>query len=204
MSAISLIGQGPRPLRRWTLCANNMQTLPNYHRDRRTIAFHEAGHVLFDKIMELPVISAELFDDGDERRGQVLVDPGYLQTEKPPLDGAPLSKELMETASVVWASVHVAGIISETILHGIDVNGWLKLDTHDWRIAKALLLAGFGHERALYYTQCVARYILVQRWDLVKVIADELARKGKLNTDDISRLCTGLPQQDWATLLDKW
>jgi len=182
-----------------------MATLPDYQRSRQTIAFHEAGHIVLGWLVNAKtVVSAELFDAADSKKGEVLFDPSCFQDEKPPLDAVPPAQQDLEICAAILASVEVAGIMSETILHGIEVDGWLKLNTQDFRTAREILHRIFGHDFALYYVQCVARFVLVERWELVQLIAAELETKGKLDADDIDRLCAGQAPQDWATLLDKW
>jgi len=151
--------------------------LPHYPRDQRTIAYHEAGHAVFCRLLNIPMARIEAEQTGG---GRVSFAGKY--EDKDDLD--PLPRETLETAAVELACMYVAGVMAETVLHRVNVSGMLLLDTPDWRNAERVLLMAFNSTAPLGYCQRLARAVLREQWEQVEAIAEALLVKGSLSGDE--------------------
>lgn len=172
--------------------------LPNYPRDRRTIAHHEAAHAVLCCLFGVPIRGARVDADGSgkvdlEVARHVDADAplprNATELEAPAADAdIPLPSDAIELAAIRLAVMYVGGVMAELLLHGLSVSGWLALYDSDWRNARAVLTEGFGHDLPLYDCQCVAGVALVEHWAWVSAVADELDLHGAITANDIRRL----------------
>lgn len=172
----------PYPPMEWVRRAWPVVSLPSYERDRRTIAYHEAGHAVLGVLIGLPMGAAHVYEDGG----------GKVELPTPSSVGGTeraIPPAVLESVGAQIASMYVGGTMAELLLHGIEIHGELNLDTPDWRNARAVLREALGHDLALYYCQRGACAMLAANWDWVKAVAEALADAGTLSGDDIRLLC---------------
>ena len=164
------------PPARWIRRIVHNVPLPEYPRDRRTIAIHEAGHAVAMAAFGVPVERVEIHQTADGGfGGSVEPDRAACRARIESPDGEPTpNRSLEEFSSVAMATIYVAGIQAELLHHGLDVSGTLRLDDHDHREAVRHLMTAFRSDGPLWYTQRLARYLLSKRWNLVVALADEL------------------------------
>ena len=177
-----------------------MATLPPYPRGRREIAFHEAAHAVFGAMLGLTHVRVDVFAS-QPLSGFYQFDSKALKSQSVPKEEIP--PEELDLAGLMWAASYVSGVMAETILHGIEVDGWLKRDCQDFRTARTLLTAGSGHDLGLYYAQCLAGHVLSANWDLVAQIAAEIQVRGWLGGEELTRTCAGR-EQCWASVVDRY
>lgn len=180
-----------KPLRtEWMRWAWPAADLPDYRRDdRRTVAYHEAGHAVLQCLLHLPMTGVEVYDQPkDGALGIVNMDMAHIKALATEVSDIEIPRSVLESAAVNLATMFVAGAMAELKLHGLEVTGWLRLDCRDFKNARIVLCEAFGWDRPLYYCQCLATTILTEHWEWVRVVANRLETDGKISPNEIWHL----------------
>lgn len=173
----------------WMSWAWPKVALPEYPRDRRTVAYHEAGHAVLSHILRLPMTGARVHDapPGATPGGSVDLDLPAIKASAAETIDTEIPQSLHELVAIELATMYVAGIMAELKLHGLEVTGWLGLEDRDFLNARILLCEAFGIDLALYYCQCLASAVLAEHWSWVAVVAGEIEANGSVTVEDIAR-----------------
>ncbi len=140
----------------------------------RSMAFHEAGHVVLFGWLGINATSANIWEASSgwfEGRAHMPLQPA-------PQLPAPVRDDL---SAAVAASAFHAGLMAELIAHGLRWEHVIhKLDS-DFRCAEELLAPCFGSHAsgAHAFAQRVALHVLSNRWSEVCRIAEVLATDGE-------------------------
>lgn len=164
--------------------------LPDYPRDdRRTVAYHEAGHAVLQHLLQLPMTGVEVYDQPkDNALGIVNMNTAHIKARATEVSNIEIPPSVLESAAVDIATMYVAGVMAELKLHRLAVTGWLRLYCHDFKNARTVLFEAFGSDRPLYYCQCLAISILTEHWEWVEAVANRLETEGKLSANEVGRL----------------
>ena len=157
----------PLPPRRQIWQVRGTVSCPEFKRDRRSLAYHEAGHAVFALWLGVPSVSAELGADA----GSVMPEwpsPPSDETSFPP------PAALEEFAALMYAALLFSGLQAEILVAGLDVAGLMRAGDDDDRKARAHLREAFRSEVPAWYCQRFARALLTQHWGAVETIAAEL------------------------------
>jgi hypothetical protein len=174
----------------WMLWAWPKVALPEYPRDRRTVAYHEAGHAVLSHMLRLPMTGARVHDaaPGVTPCGIVNMDQSAIKALAEVTMDTEIPQPLHELVAVELAAMYVAGTMAELKLHGLEVNGWLGVDSPDFKNARSILCDAFEWDGPLYYCQRLASAVLTENWPWVVAVADEINAQGSVTAEDIARL----------------
>lgn len=163
--------------------------MPDLPRDRRTWAYHEAGHAVLAHILNLPIVEARVHAATLKTGEAGAVEIKWPTTDKPaPIPDAEIPAELRELASIEIATVFVAGVMAELALHNIEAYGWLDLDCSDWRGARRALKKGFDSDLPLWFCQKTASAVLAENWRHVIAVAAAIEESGTVTAAEIASL----------------
>lgn len=194
-----------RPPYRWLRRVGAIADRPSWPRDRRTLAYHEAGHAVLSELCGMPVDAAEInakSTKGEVRfvRAQGRANPLEVPKEtleecamefKAALDKCPVEiKAGLEKSAVEMAAMYVGGVMCELLLHDKDVapGAYLLLNDGDWDNARHLLWMVFACHTPLFYCQRLARAVLSENWAWVEAVAAEIESTGVADGATIRRL----------------
>lgn len=177
-----------RPPVRWLWRVGSIADLPNYSKDRRTLAYHEAGHAVLCLLAGVHIVGAQVDEEGTAGKVELAV-------RRSVEDVASIPDEMLAAAAVRLASMYVGGVMCELLLHGVDVEqgSYLLLNTTDWDNARKLLHIVFGTDTPLFYCQRLARAVLTENWAWVEAVAIEIDAHGFVDAHDIKRLGMNCP-----------
>lgn len=165
--------------------------LPEYPRDRRTVAFHEAGHAVVAYLLRLPMLSASVDREPHANggfAGIVNMDFDKIKASAAAVADGDIPQSVMERAAIDIATMFVAGAMAELRLHGQDANGALDLDWPDFKNASTVLRKVFGSDAALHLCQRLASALLFEHWDWVGCVGNSIWWHGSVSLDEIARL----------------
>ncbi len=169
--------------------AGSKVLLPEYPRDRRTIAYHEAGHAVVSYLQNLPILGARLHAEPlDGEAGRVDLNLDKIKSSAAATADKKFPQAIMECAAINIATMYVAGVMTELRLHGVEVNGPLDLDWRDFQNARTVLRDVFGDDAPLYFCQRLASALLADNWDWVGCVGNSIWFYGPVDVDEIGRL----------------
>lgn len=180
-----------RPPRYWAHRVWPITETPSYPQTRRSLVYHEAGHVIFHYLQGLRMTGVHV--SADSKNGKVSLDLPAIQATAAKLAHVAIPRAMEEKLTLDLATMYVAGVIAQCVLYGIIVDGALARDCHDWRNAQKLLIKAFGNDHALFYCQELARFVLLKYWPFVTQIAIDLDSKGAISPERIKQICAGAP-----------
>lgn len=155
---------------------------PDYPRDSRTLAFHEAGHALLCAIFRVPMTEAEIDRTGAQG--------GKVRLEARAVDDAPIPADALRRSALRLAAMYQSGVVAEIIHHGLEIpDGHVLLrETSDWDKARRVLDLGGVVGSAtggLYVSQQLALWLLRSGWAVVESLAHVLLRRGTVQQYEI-------------------
>ncbi|ALP53986.1 hypothetical protein Tel_13040 [Candidatus Tenderia electrophaga] len=172
-----------RPPYRWLRRVGAIADLPSWPRDRRTLAYHEAGHAVLSELCGLAVDVAKINTEGSK---------GEMRFVKPrPCADVPeFPQAMIEKVAVEMAAMYVGGVMCELLLHGRDLKPgtYLLLNDRDWTNAKRILWKAFSSHTPLFYCQRLARAVLSENWTWVRAVAAEIEAVGIADGATVRRL----------------
>jgi len=173
----------PRPPARWFRRVCPIAAPPALLRDRRALAYHEAGHAVLCCMAGVPISEASINSEGNDGVVELLI-------EEPAEDMPDIPAHMLEKAAVQLAAMYMGGVMSEMILNEKDVEPghYLLLGTRDWQNAKKLLFEVFGTTVPLFYCQRLARAVLTENWAWVQVVAAEIETSGVISGEVVKQL----------------
>lgn len=172
-----------RPPYRWLWRVGAIADPPSWPRNRRTLAYHEAGHTVLSELCGLAVDVAEINPEGD-------IGEMRFVTPQPRADAPDIPQAMIEKAAVEIAAMYMGGVMCELLLHGRDLKPGtcLLLNDRDWTNAKHMLWTAFSSHTPLFYCQRLARAVLSENWAWVEAVAAEIEAAGSADGATVRRL----------------
>lgn len=194
-----------RPPYRWVRRVGSIADLPSLPRDRRTLAYHEAGHAVLSELYGLAVDTAEVNAQGTKGKVRLVRPQGRANHYEAPklmikewavefkamLDKGPVEiKAGLEKTALELAAMYVGGVMCELLLHDKDLapGTYLLLHNQDWDDARHILWMVFSCHTPLFYCQRLARAVLAENWAWVEAVAAEIESVGVADGATIRRL----------------
>jgi len=145
------------------------EPVPKLKPSRESLAFHEAGHVVFLQWLGVETRGAEIGSQGGLTH---VVQNNSTPKLQPDTDGV---------STAIGAACYHAGLVAELMFQGHELpNGPMRYAASDFARADSMLSECFGGGRsgAHYFAQRFAWHILSNRWARVQEVARHLDSYG--------------------------
>jgi len=155
---------------------------PDYEFTSETLAFHEAGHAVVQRVLGLKPSKTAI----DRKKLIGIAITGGNKTPAPNAKHSSLKSMPLEFRRLIncrWAAISKAGEICERMHAGKSVKGVVLTGSPDDLKARAFL-GEVGLSALSAYPDRLAKKILTDNWQEVVAIAEQLLEKGAIYWED--------------------